>query len=471
MQLGMRVQNGMSVRPPGTSLTDVAAVVPRDRLNAIRDRELDRFEELRPRGMKALERARARMPNGVPMAWMSVLYTHPPVVVDSGHGGGFTDVDGNAYLDFNLADTSMFTGYGVEAITRAVSERTAAGSQFLLPTEDAIEVAGRLADRFGMPFWQFTLSATLANTEALRVARAATGRDGVLMFDGKYHGHADELLATLDDGAVAPEGRGVLSDATRHVRIVPYNDLDALQRELAREDVACVVAEAAITNTGVILPDEGFHAGLRKLTEDTGTLLVIDETHTLVAGPGGLTATWGLQPDVLVIGKAISGGIPLGAYGMTERVAAVLDSSVEAQWGEVVATGGTLFGNALSMAAARATLEQVLTPAAYEHASSLGDRLADGIERVAAANGFEWRAHRLFNRSGYTHGPQLPHNAAEARDSFDIDLFNVQRVFLANRGIWEAINSAGPAAGIQTRAEYVDRYLEVIDDFLRELRQ
>ena len=255
------------------------------------------------------------------------------------------------------------------------------------------------------------------------------------------------------------------------MRIVPYNDLDALQRELAREDVACVFAEAAITNTGVILPDEGFHAGLRKLTEDTGTLLVIDETHTLVAGPGGLTATWGLQPDVLVIGKAISGGIPLGAYGMTERVAAVLDSSVEAQWGEGVATGGTLFGNALSMAAARATLEQVLTAAAYEHASSLGDRLADGIERVAAANGFEWRAHRLFNRSGYTHGPQLPHNAAEARDSFDIELFNVQRVYLANRGIWEAIDSAGPAAGIQTRAEHVDRYLEVIDDFLRELRQ
>ena len=119
------------------------------------------------------------------MAWMSVLYTHPPVVVDSGHGGGFTDVDGNAYLDFNLADTSMFTGYGVEAITRAVSERTAAGSQFLLPTEDAVEVAGRLADRFGMPFWQFTLSATLANTEALRLARVVTGRDRVLMFDCK----------------------------------------------------------------------------------------------------------------------------------------------------------------------------------------------------------------------------------------------------------------------------------------------
>jgi glutamate-1-semialdehyde 2,1-aminomutase len=403
------------------------------------------------------------------MAWMSVLYTHPPIVVDTGHGAGFTDIDGNTYVDFNLADTSMFTGYGVEAITRAVSDRAATGSQFLLPTEDAPAVAAQLADRFGMPFWQFTLSATLANTEALRIARAATGRDAVLMFDGKYHGHADELLATLASGTVAPEGRGVLRDATRHVRIVPYNDLAAVERELAKQDVACVVTEAAITNTGVIQPDDGFHAGLRTLTADAGTLLVIDETHTLVAGPGGLTKQWGLQPDVLVVGKAISGGIPMGAYGMTERVANVLDTSGDVAWGEGVATGGTLFANALSMAAARATLEQVLTDAAYAHAAELGASLADGIESIAATNGFAWTAHRLFNRSGYTHGPQLPRNAEEARDSFDIDLYNVQRIYLANRGIWEAIDSAGPAVGIQTSADDVDRYLEVVNDFLSEL--
>jgi glutamate-1-semialdehyde 2,1-aminomutase len=449
----------------------VAEVVPRDRLHAIRDRELARFEELRPPGMKALERARSRMPNGVPMAWMSVLHSHPPVVVDAGNGAGFTDIDGNSYLDFNLADTSMFTGYGVEATARAVADRTATGSQFLLPTLDAAEVAGRLAERFGMPLWQFTLSATLANTEALRIARAATGREGVVMFDGKYHGHADELLATVEGGTVAPEGRGMLRDSTRHVRIVPYNDLDAVEKGLAREDVACVFTEAAITNTGVIQPDEGFHAGLRRLTADAGTLLVIDETHTLVAGPGGLTERWGLQPDVLVVGKAISGGIPMGAYGMTEQVAAVFDSSADAAWGEGVATGGTLFANALSMAAARATHEQVLTPAAYEHAAALGARLADGIETITAAQGFDWQAHRLFNRSGYSHGPVLPRNAAEARDSFDIELYNVQRVYLANRGIWEAIDSAGPAAGIQTTSDHVDRYLEVPSEFLSELRR
>jgi glutamate-1-semialdehyde aminotransferase len=418
------------------------------------------------------------------MTWMSELYTHPPIFVDAGHGGTFTDIDGNTYIDFNLADTSMFTGYGVEAISEVVAKRVKDGSQFLLPTQDAVEVATRLAARFGLPFWQFTLSATQANVEAIRTARALTGRDAVLMFDGKYHGHADELLAVRDKGEVVPEGRGVLRDATRHVRLVPYNDLDAVSRELARGDIACVVAEAAITNAGVILPAEGFHAGLRRLTSDAGTLLVIDETHTLVAGPGGLTARWGLQPDLLVVGKSVSGGISLGAYGMTERVAAVLDDPDAASGESVatgdtlfgnalsrVATGGTLFGNALSLAAARVTLEQVLTDQGYAHAAALGGKLADGIEATAAANGFDWRAHRLYNRSGYTHGPYLPSNAADARDSFDAELFNIQRIYMANRGIWEAIDSAGPAAGIQTTAEHVDHYLEVLNDFLGELRQ
>jgi len=453
------------------------------RLDALRERELARFADERPHGVEELARARSRMPNGVPMAWMSELYTHPPIFVDAGHGGTFTDIDGNTYIDFNLADTSMFTGYGVEAISEVVAKRVKDGSQFLLPTQDAVEVATRLAARFGLPFWQFTLSATQANVEAIRTARALTGRDAVLMFDGKYHGHADELLAVRDKGEVVPEGRGVLRDATRHVRLVPYNDLDAVSRELARGDIACVVAEAAITNAGVILPAEGFHAGLRRLTSDAGTLLVIDETHTLVAGPGGLTARWGLQPDLLVVGKSVSGGISLGAYGMTERVAAVLDDPDAASGESVatgdtlfgnalsrVATGGTLFGNALSLAAARVTLEQVLTDQGYAHAAALGGKLADGIEATAAANGFDWRAHRLYNRSGYTHGPYLPSNAADARDSFDAELFNIQRIYMANRGIWEAIDSAGPAAGIQTTAEHVDHYLEVLNDFLGELR-
>lgn len=434
---------------------------------ALRERELRRFIENRPRSVRCVEQARSRMPNGVPMAWMSNLYEHPPLVVERGSGATFTDIDGNGYLDFNLADTSMFTGYDIAALTRAVSERMAAGPQFLLPTADGLEVATELGRRFGLPSWQFTLSATQANTEAIRVARAITGRNKILMFDGKYHGHADELLGELGEAGVAPEGGGVPPDATRHVRVVQYNDLDSVEQELAGGDVACVLAEAAITNAGVILPAEGFHDGLRRLASQAGTLLVLDETHTLAAGPGGLKARWGLDPDMLVIGKSVSGGIPLGAYGMRAEIAAHLDDP-SASWGEGVATGGTLFGNALSLAAARVTLGEVLTEDAYEHAAALGRRLADGIEAAAAANGLDWSAHRLFNRAGYTYAPDLPSNAIEARATFDPEFFNLQRLYMANRGVWEAIYSAGPACGIQTTDEQVDLYLDVLGSFMGE---
>jgi glutamate-1-semialdehyde 2,1-aminomutase len=442
--------------------------IRRERLAGIQERELRRFAELRPRGTRLLERARQSMPNGVPMAWMATMYEHPPIVVERGDGAAFTDIDGNAYLDFNIADTSMFTGYGLEPLTRAVAERVAAGPQFLLPTEDSVEVAVELAKRFGLPSWQFTLSATQANTEAIRVARAVTGRSTVLMFDGKYHGQADELLGELDGAAVVPEGLGVPLDATRHVRLVQYNDLAAVERELARGDVACVLAEAAITNTGVIQPAEGFHDGLRRLVSQSEALLVIDETHTLVAGPGGLTARWGLEPDLLVVGKAIAGGIALGAYGMTAAVARVLEQGPSASYGELVATGGTLFANALSLAASRVTLEELLTEEAYEHAAGLGERLADGIEAAAGDHDLPWRAHRLYNRSGYTHAPELPANATEARATFDLELYNLQRLYMANRGVWEAIDSAGPACGIQATESGVDRYLAVLDEFLGE---
>jgi glutamate-1-semialdehyde 2,1-aminomutase len=445
--------------------------IPRERIRSLRAVEAERFAQLRPRGAEALDRAKAAMPNGVPTSWMATLHDHPPIFVERGSGGSFIDIDGNSYVDFNLADLSMFSGYDVGAVVRTVSEQMSAGAQFLLPGLDAEAVALELARRFGLPAWQFTLSSTLANTEAIRVSRAFTDRTGVLMFDGKYHGHADELLSELHGSRVSPDGLGLPPDAARHVRVVQYNDLDAVERELVGEEVACVLAEPAITNAGVIQPADGFHQELRRLTAQSGTLLVLDETHTLVSGPGGLTRHWGLEPDLVVIGKSIAGGVPLGAYGMTAAAAGVLDHRPGTTWAQQVATGGTLFANALSMAAARATLEQVLTVEAYDHAAALGKTLADGIEKIAEAQGLRWRAHRLFNRSGYTHAPALPSNAIEARATFDIELYDLQRLYMANRGIWEAINSAGPACGTQTTSADVERYLAVLDAFLVDLRQ
>jgi glutamate-1-semialdehyde 2,1-aminomutase len=276
----------------------------------------------------------------------------------------------------------------------------------------------------------------------------------------------DELLGELGDSGVHPEGLGLLPDATRRVRLVQFNDLEALERELARGDVACVLAEAAITNAGVICPVDGFHAGLRRLTSDHGApagagrdpypCRRAGRTHRAPEPRAGRA-----RARQVGLGRGAAGGLR-----NDPKVAALLELRTDASWGEQVATGGTLFANALSLAAARVTLAEVLTEDAYEHAASLGARLADGIEAVAAANGLPWRAHRLYNRSGYTHAPNLPSNATEARDSFDLELYNLQRLYMANRGVWEAIDSAGPARGIQSTADQVDRYLELLDGFM-----
>jgi glutamate-1-semialdehyde aminotransferase len=393
--------------------------------------------------------------------------------MDRGEGAHVVDVDGHRLLDVNLADTSMFCGYGPEPVVRAVSERIRLGAQFLMPSEDAIAVAEELARRWGLPKWQFTLSATLANTEAIRFSRFATGRPMILTFDGKYQGHGDELLVTLDDGRTVPENPGLPPGVEAHVRVVPYNDVEGLARALEPRDVACVLVEPALTNVGVVHPDEGFHATLRSITRETGTVLVVDETHTLICGPGGLVRRWGLEPDIVVLGKSIGGGVPIGAYGLTDEMAAHLHAI---DWyrgpgaGEdEVATGGTLFGNPLQMAAARAALTEVLTDEAYERTSRLGARLADGIEAAAAAAGLPWAAHRLFPRSGYTFGGAHPRTGEEARAGHDAELWRLLRLWMGNRGVWEAMEWAGPAVSVAATDADVGLYLGVLGDLVAEL--
>ena len=362
--------------------TEPQSGVDRASVKALKNREDRRFAEAHPRSRALIERARSSMPNGVPMSWHFGSYHHLPMWVAEGHGAHFTDVDGHEYRDFNIADMSMFCGYAPEPLVRAVSEQVARGNQFLLPTEDAIVVSEELGRRFGLPKWQYTSSATHANTEAIRVARVATGREKVLMFDGKYHGHLDEALVELDDtGRLVPEERGVPADTVAGTVIVPFNDVLALERALGRRDIALVLTEPAITNNiGLLLPDDGFHAALRRLARATGTLLAYDETHTQVVGPGGLTALWGLDPDLVTAGKSIAGGLPFGAWGMTDEIAAVLDQEKgpDGERSNLVATGGTIFGNALAMAAARAVMTEILTPEAYAHTQRLGARLAGG---------------------------------------------------------------------------------------------
>jgi glutamate-1-semialdehyde 2,1-aminomutase len=447
--------------------------IDRRRLGELTEREAARFLAERPRSMSLLRRAERTMPLGVPMTWMASLHGHPPVYMERGQGAYLVDVDGHRYLDTNIADTSMFCGYGPEPVVRAVSERVRLGTQFLMPTEDAIVVAEELARRWGLPAWQFTLSATLANTEAIRVSRVATGRPALVLFDGKYHGHGDELLVTEREGRSVPELQGLLPNVGSHVRVVPYNDADRLARALEPGDVACVMIEPALTNIGVVQPDPGFHDDVRRLTRDAESVLVVDETHTLICGPGGLVGRWGLEPDIVTLGKSIGGGVAIGAYGMRPELAAVLrgtdGSGGPGTVEDEVATGGTLFGNPLQMAAARAALTEVLTADAYERTARLGAKLADGIEAAATAAGLPWRAHRLYARSGYASTGTLPRTGAEAREAHDGELYRLLRLFMANRGVWEAMEWAGPAVSVPATDADLDGYLEILGDLLGEL--
>lgn len=440
----------------------------RARLVALQHGELDLFARRTPRSRQLLERGCAVMPSGVPMSWMAGLYETPPVFVASAEGCRFSDVDGNVYLDMNQADLSMSCGFTPRPVVQAVVRQIQNGLSFLLPGEDAVRVAELLGDRFGLPRWQFTLSASGANAEAIRLARVATGRDKVLMIEGHYHGHGDEMLAA--GGGSATGYIGLASDARRRADTVAFNDVTTLGDALRTTQYACLMAEPVLTNCGLVLSDTAFWHEARQRCRETGTLLVIDETHTQTFAWGGLTRKWGLDPDLVTLGKCIGGGIPTGAYGMGDDLARLMERNLDRhRGGAVLPTGGTLYANALSMAAARAALEQVLTRDAYDRADALGRQLAGGLNDLFDRHGLDWCAPHLGGRSGWCLAPALPRNAREAESSLDYELVDARRTFMANRGIFEAIASAGPAASFAHTEADIAQYLDVAAEFLHEL--
>jgi glutamate-1-semialdehyde 2,1-aminomutase len=444
--------------------------IDRDRLAAVHAREQAAFERRTRRSAELTTRAKNHLPDGVPMAWMAGLYDHRPIYVAHGDGCRFTDVDGNTYVDFNQADLSATCGFAPQPVLDAIADRAARGLQFLLPVEEGIEAAELLAERYHLPAWQFTLAASGANAEAIRLARHRTRRDLIVVFGGHYHGHIDDTLVTGDEDGAEPELLGVNPRATADTRLVPFNDLDALARVLATGDVAAVITEPALTNVGVVMPAEGFHAGVRALAREHGALLILDETHTQTCAYGGLTRAWDLEPDVVTLGKSLGGGVPIGAYGMTDELGDHMERHRDA-YGRAVglATGGTTYANPLSLAAAVAVLRHIQAPDAFERTAALGARLADGIEAAAAKHGLTWRAHRLGGRSGYCLEPELPRTAEEAQRSLDHELIDARRLHMANRGVWDAIASAGPAVSFAHKRADVDEYLAALDDFLGDV--
>ena len=448
-------------------------MIDRQRLAQLMQEELDEFIAARPRSIALHERARGYMPDGVPMAWMVYHYEHPTIFAQEAIGTYLVDVDGHRYLDMNLSDMSMATGYAIPSVADTIDARFRTGSQMLLPTEDSITVARWLSERFGKPGWQFTLSASSANTEVIRIARAFTDRENILMFDGKYHGHIDQALHGLTESGVEPEFRGLPKHTRDTIRIATFNDIDSVEAALRDREVACLITEPAFTTVGgILMPEPGFLADLRDVTSRYGTLLIIDETHTHVSAYGGLTAAWHLESDILVLGKALGGGIPIGAYGLSEELKRFLEQPngcPPTSRFERVATGGTMFANTLQMAAARATLEHVLTEEAQLHTAQLGGRLADGIEASLGRHGLPWSVWRLFCRSGFHCAPKLPRNMQELAIGDDREVRGYLRICLANRGVWEAVTDAGPAVSMAATEADVDHYLSVLDDCLGTL--
>ena len=417
--------------------TVAVTTVDRARLADARAVEERRFVELHPRSAEFASSARTHLLAGVPMPWMVRWPGSYPLVVDRAHGARFVDVDGIEYVDFCLGDTGAMTGHASESVTEAVSAQSRRGLTTMLPSADAGEVASNLARRFGLAKWQFCLSATDANRFVLRFARHLQRRPRVVVHDWCYHGTVDETLVVLDakgrtvsrPGAVGPQ-----VDPSVTTRAVPFNDLAALDAALAHGDVAVVLIEPALTNIGIVLPEDGYLDGVREVTRRHGVLLAIDETHTICAGPGGCTAKWGLEPDFLVIGKTIGGGVPVAAYGMSDDVASRIEASTGADDIDVSGVGGTLSGSALAMAAMRATLESSLTAEQFAVAEPLAERWTRGVADAVAAHGLDWHVQRLGCRAEYWFSAP-PRNGAQAAAAVDHDLEAFLHLWALNRGV------------------------------------
>ncbi len=410
----------------------------RARLGRLMERELASFAADNPRSMALHERAKGSLLDGVPMNWMVRWAGGFPLFVDSAAGAHFQDVDGHDYIDFCLGDTGAMAGHSPAATVAAVEHQLRRGITLMLPIEDAIASGDELRRRFGLRYWQFTLTATDANRFSIRLARLISGRSKVVVHDHNYHGSVDETFAELDrNGNVIPSygNMGPPVDPALTTRVVPFNDIPAIERALADGDVAAVLIEPALTNVGIVLPDPGYHDALRRLTRATGTILIIDETHTICAGPGGATGAWGLEPDMLVIGKTIGGGIPVGTYGFSETIAERIGAAIPEEGADVGGIGGTLAGYALSMAAVRATLTEVMTDDAFARMIALGERWTAGVEDVIASRRVPWHVTRLGCRAEYHFMPTVPRNGAEQFAAADGELDRFLHLYAMNRRI------------------------------------
>jgi glutamate-1-semialdehyde 2,1-aminomutase len=406
---------------------------------------------------------------GVPMHWMNDWSTPFPLTVHEASGARFRDADNHEYIDFCLGDTGAMFGHAPSSVAQAIARQSARGYTAMLPSEDAAPVAAELSRRFGLPRWQFALSASDANRFVLRWLRAATGRSKVLVFNGCYHGTVDDVFVDLVDGVPTQRDSllGQVHQLTDHTVVVEFNDLPALEATLKQGDIACVLAEPVMTNVGMVLPQEGFWEAAQQLIKQHGALLVIDETHTISSGPGGYARAHGMQPDALVVGKPISGGIPCAVYGFTEELARRVEHAKRSAPPGHSGIGTTLSANMFAMAAMRANLEEVMTEAAYQHMFTLAGQLADGLRDVIARHKLPWCVTQIGARTEFQFTPSAPRNGTEAQAAMDSELEQAIHLYLLNRGLLITPFHNMLLVCPQTSADDVQLLLAVFEDCIR----
>jgi len=447
----------------------------RQHLTGLVAREHDRYRRENPRSLALHEDSRHLFAK-VPMTWMNKWAGGFPLSFDQAHGALITDVDGHELVDFALGDTGAMAGHSPEPLVRALEDRVGrrGGVTTMLPTADAEWVAHELSRRFGLSQWSFSLSATDANRWLLRLVRLVTQRPKILVFSYSYHGSVDETFVVIDEhgrAAVRPGSVAPAVDPTTTTRVVEFNDLEALERELRGGDVAAVLTEPALTNIGIVLPEPGFFEGVRRLCDETSTLLIVDETHTFSAGPGGATRRYGLRPDALTIGKSLGGGVPCGAYGLSEELAARVTTSLAngADIVDVGGVGGTLAGNAMSLAAMRAVLGEVLTDDAFAPMEALATTFATDARESIARHALPWTVTQLGTRCEYRFMDPAPRNGGESAASADGLLEDYLHLYGINRGVlltpFHNMALMCPA----TTPEHVARHQRVFDAALDEL--
>ncbi|MEZ5900729.1 MAG: aspartate aminotransferase family protein [Hyphomicrobiaceae bacterium] len=445
--------------------------IPTSRITSMLQSERESFEHRNPRSAKLYQRSADHWLRGVPMHWMVDWGTPFPLFVESAQGVSMTDVDGHSYVDFCLGDTGAMFGHSPPAIAEAVARQATRGLTTMLPGPDVAIVGELLAQRFKLPYWQVTATASDANRSVIRWARAATGRTKILVMQGCYHGAVDDTFVTLENGR--PRNRpglvGEVRDVTRTTVVVEFNDIPALEAALAGGDVALVLAEPVMTNCGMVLPDEGYHDALRDLTRKYGTLLCIDETHTISSGPGGYTATHGLDPDFFVLGKPIAGGVPAAIYGWSAQVDERIKDYLARREAGYSGIGTTLSGNALQLACMRVVLEEILTDVVYSAVMPLAEMLEAGLRALIAHHKLPWSVVRVGLRAEIVAAPQLPRNGTQALLFAHSEVEHALHLYCLNRGVVITPFHNMMLVCPQTRAEHVSRLLDVLDEGMSAL--